>query len=117
MQHQRSEIRRSVQSLIDPDAFSRMIDDPIPEFWQVVGLIDDLISVDHLLALRLFTRVAARLAKQFSDDPVRRWNDMTQLSFRLGFGRFRATRPYPQWIVSAVRAFTHDLDRERGPPR
>jgi hypothetical protein len=107
-------VRESVQSLIDPDAFSRMIDDPTPEFWQVVELIDDLISVDHLLALRLFTRVAARLANQFSDDPVRRWNDMTQLSFRLGYGPFRPPRRHlPNEIVSAVRAFTHNLDRER----
>jgi hypothetical protein len=107
-------VRESIRPFIDSDAFLHMVDDLAPEFWQVIQLVDDFIAVDHVLALRLFPRAAPRLANRFSDDPVRRWNDMTQLTFSLGYGPFQPSgRRPPTEVVSAIRAFTGNLDYER----
>jgi hypothetical protein len=108
------QVRKATRPYLDHDAYVRLFDDATSEFWRTTALLADLIYLDHELALRLLTHVGPRLARQFSADPVRRWNDMFDLAIHLGYVSFRPrSNRHPPEVVKAVRAFTGNLDLER----
>lgn len=92
-----------------------MIDDGDPELWQTIALVDELAAADYMLALRLFEHAAPRLARQFTTDPVRHWNDMSRFVISLGYGPefLRRYRHPPAYCRRAARAFTGALDHGR----
>ncbi|WP_409429458.1 hypothetical protein [Mycobacterium sp. SMC-11] len=106
-------VRDAIRCYLDRDNYAEMFDVGT-EFWRATALLADLIYLDHELALFLLNRVAPRLANQFVDDPVRRWNEMFDLAIHLGFGPFGppGRRP-PREVLKAVKAFTKALDQER----
>lgn len=109
-------VQESFRRYLNNDAYRDMFDDRRAEFWRAVGLIANLLTADHELALHLFERSASQLAIQFATDPVGQWNDMIDLVFRLGYGpqflRARKGTPPPE-VQRAVKAFTRALDKNR----
>ncbi|MBB3749856.1 hypothetical protein FHT44_002317 [Mycolicibacterium sp. BK634] len=106
-------VREAARPFADHDAYVQMFDDPSAEFWRICTLIADLIPLDHKLALRLLEQVGPRIARQFSANPVLRWNDMFDLGIHLGLVPLghRQDRLPPE-VVKAVRSFTSSLDRD-----
>lgn len=92
-----------------------MLDSGRPEFWRIMRLLEDLLSVDLDFALRLFMHAAPALAHQFQTDPVRHWLDMNHFVIRVGYGPhfLRGGRKHPiSKVKSALRAFIRCLDQQ-----
>lgn len=108
-------VREAIAPHIDSDAYLCMLDTGNPEFWRTVGLLEDLLSVDATLALRLFMHASLRLALQFNAAPLPHWNDMSHFIIRLGYGPsfLRGGRKRPgREVRTAVRAFIRSLDKQ-----
>lgn len=108
-------VTEAVRSHLDPDEYIRMLEAGDTEFWRVIRLLQDLVSVDPDFALRLFEHAALHLARQFQSDPVRQWNDMHGFVIHLGYGPHflrSGHRPTAQ-VTSALRVFIRSLDQQQ----
>lgn len=108
-------VRESIQPHIDPARYHQMLHTGDPEFWRVCSLIENIISMDHLLALALFEDATCRLASQLSADPVNEWGELGTLLIHFGAGpKFLrgGRRPLPE-VSTAMRAFIRCLDGKR----
>jgi hypothetical protein len=108
------QLREAIRPHLDHDAYLQMFD-VSAEFWRSTSLLTNLLSVDYELALELLERVAPRLARQFVDDPVRRWNEMFDLAIHLGFIPIGSStrRKHSREVLKAVHAFVRALDSDR----
>lgn len=108
-----SAVREAIRPHLDYEAYSQMFDEST-EFWRMTSLLADLIYVDHQLALLLLERASPRLARQFIEDPVRRWNEMFHLALHLGFISFGSSkRRHPREVLKPMQAFVKALDQDR----
>ncbi|NIL92803.1 hypothetical protein RhoFasSB10_05167 [Rhodococcus fascians] len=93
-----------------------MLDDSPPDLRSITVLIENLAAADHHLALRLIEHSAKRIASLLIGDPVRRWNDLFSLNFRvLGYAAMmwgnRSRLPAP--CRPAARALVRELDHQK----
>jgi hypothetical protein len=110
-----AQARLDIQTHLRLDDYTAMLDTGNPEFWRVIGLLRDLLSVDVDFSFRLFEHAAPALARQFQADPLRNWLDMNHFVIRVGYGPhfLRGNRKHPlQKVSSTIRAFTKQLNHQ-----
>lgn len=108
-------VRESIQPHIDPALYHQMLRTGDPEFWRVCSLIENIVSMDHRLALALFEDATRLLASQLCADPVNEWGELGTLLIHFGAGpKFLrgGRRPLPE-VSAAMRAFIRCLDGKR----
>lgn len=101
---------------LDQPALERMLDAAPPDLAHISLLIENLAAADHDLSLRLLEHSARKIASLLSVDPVRRWNDLFGLVFRvLGYAAisFGGRTNLPTKCRPAARALVRELDRDR----
>lgn len=79
-------VRSAVQTHLNPADYLQMLHYGDPELGRMSAYLEHVVSIDHRLAVSLFEEIAPRLARQFSADPVREWNELGSLMIQFGCG-------------------------------